>query len=85
MYMIGLSILQFELQENFMKTFIALFVVAASLLFAEPTTIRQEEKDQLKYIDAVRAHGFADRILDRLHKSIALNVTRIKELADKII
>lgn len=66
-----------------MKTFIALFVVAASLLFAEPTTIRQEEKDQLKFIDAVRAHGFADRILDRLHKSIALNITRIKELADK--
>lgn len=66
-----------------MKTFIALLVVSTTFLFAEPTTLRQEEKDELKYIDAVRTHGFADRIIDRLHKSIAMNITRIKALADK--
>ncbi len=66
-----------------MKLFIALLLVSAINLFAERTTLRQEEIDELKYIDAVRTHGFADRILDRLHKSVALNITRIKELADK--
>ena len=31
----------------------------------------------------MRAKGFSDRILDRLHKSIAVNITRIKDLSDK--
>lgn len=66
-----------------MKTLIVLLVLTASALVAEPTTLRQEEKDELKYIDSIRMHGFADRIIDRLHKSIALNITRIKELGDK--
>lgn len=66
-----------------MKLFIALLLVSAANLFAERTTLRQEEIDELKYIDAIRTHGFADRILDRLHKSLAINITRIKELADK--
>ncbi|MBP7283733.1 MAG: hypothetical protein KBA66_19250 [Leptospiraceae bacterium] len=66
-----------------MKFFISLLFLYSVCLYAEPTTLRQEEKDELKYIDAMRAKGFSDRILDRLHKSIALNITRIKDLAEK--
>ena len=66
-----------------MKFFIAILLVSALGIFAEPTTPKQSEIDELKYIDAIRTHGFADRILDRLHNSIALNVTRIKTLADQ--
>ena len=66
-----------------MKFFITLLILHSALLFAEPTTLRQEEKDEQKNIDAIRARGFSDRILDRLHKSIANNISRIKNLGDK--
>ncbi len=66
-----------------MKLFITLLILHSALLFAEPTTLRQEEKDEQKNIDAIRARGFSDRILDRLHKSIANNISRIKNLGDK--
>jgi len=66
-----------------MKLFITLFILHSALLFAEPTTLRQEEKDEQKNIEAIRARGFSDRILDRLHKSIANNISRIKNLGDK--
>lgn len=38
-----------------MKLFINLLILISICLSAEPTTLRQEEKDELKYIDAMRA------------------------------
>lgn len=67
-----------------MKIVYALVLLILSIpVYSEPTTMKQKEKDEWKYVDSVRSNGFADRYIDRLHKSLASNIARIQGLNDR--
>lgn len=64
-----------------MKYFLFFSLILINL-YSEKTTLSQQEKDELIFVESMKQKGFSDRIIDRLHKSIAVNISRVKALTD---
>jgi hypothetical protein len=60
-----------------------IFLLTILSISPQPTTLPQAEKDELIFVESMKQRGFSDRILDRLHKSIAMNIGRMRSLIDK--
>ena len=63
--------------------FLYLYFLLILTIFASPTTIDPKEKEDLLFVEMMKQKGFSDRIIDRMHKSIAQNIARIKSLGEK--
>jgi hypothetical protein len=63
--------------------YLYLYFILILSIFSSPTTIDPREKEDLLFVEMMKQKGFADRIIDRLHKSIAQNIARIKSLGEK--
>ncbi len=62
--------------------FLGLFFFLFFTIYSEKTTLTKAEKDELIFVESMKQKGFSDRLIDRLHKSIAINISRVKALTD---
>lgn len=59
-----------------------LLIFGGSSLLSAPTTLTQDEQDEIKKIEYHRGISFGDREIDRLHASIINTITKIKVSVD---